>query len=402
MLKKITNTFVKQRHPWRDIKFDELAEVYTSMSLRSFGFSLIGVFVPVYLYQNGVSLQDIMLFFVVFFLFRVPLSYISARIIARIGPKHAIAVSTVLFIIFLLLLLSYNWLGWPLAIISIVYAASMSLFFMGYNTDFSKIQHKEHGGKELGWMFIYARAGSALGPVVGGLIAGFLIPELTIVLAVLVVLVSLIPLFLTNEPVKLHQHLKFNAFPHKEHTRDYVSLGAENVINVSNNIVWPLLLAVFIFTTDSYQKLGLLVGATMAISMFTAYMYGKFIDNKKGGALLNYGVGMNFVMQISRSLVTTAGGAVGVAALGEPVMMSMKMPMFKAYFDSAGSIEGYRIVYLMWGEIWTSIAKLIFFLVLFVVSLNIDPVTAMRGSLFAMSFVGLIMLVQRFPTLKKV
>ncbi len=46
------------------MKFDELAELYTSMSLRSLGFSLIGIFVPVYLFQYGVSVKDIFLFFI--------------------------------------------------------------------------------------------------------------------------------------------------------------------------------------------------------------------------------------------------------------------------------------------------------------------------------------------------
>lgn len=402
MLQKFMNIFVRKRHFWRDVTFGELAEIYTSMSLRSFGFSIIGVFVPVYLYKEGVSLHDLFLFFTVFFLIRIFLSYPVAQIVARIGPKHTIALSTVVFIMFLLQLLSYGWLGWPLILLSFMFTLSMSMFFMGYNTDFSKIQHSEHGGKELGWLFIFERVGGALGPLIGGLAAGIFFPEITIILSLLVLLGSLIPLFLTNEPVKIHQHLKFKGFPHKDFRRDYLALTSFNIVNASYNIVWPLLVAVFIFTDGTYQKLGILVAASMLISVFTAFMFGKFIDNKKGSSLLNYGVGLNFVLQLSKALVTTSGGAIAVTALGEPANISIRMPLVKAYFEAASSVEGYRIVYLMWGEFWGAFGKFITFFGMFIASYHFDSISVMRGSFVFFALIGLAMSLQRFPALKKV
>lgn len=58
MLNKIIHKIARQHHPWRKMKFDEMAEVYTSMSLGSFGFGVIGIFVPVFLYKNGLIYKE--------------------------------------------------------------------------------------------------------------------------------------------------------------------------------------------------------------------------------------------------------------------------------------------------------------------------------------------------------
>jgi len=402
MIKKFLHKAIRSHHPWRDVKFNELAEIYTSMSLRSFGFSLIGIFVPVYLYQKGISLQDIFLFIASILLLRIPVSFAAGKIIGRIGPKHTIAISTVIFIVFLLLLLSFETIGWPLILLSFVFTVANGLFFIAYATDFSKIQHKEHGGKELGWLYIFERAGSALGPLVGGIAASLVAPELTMVLAIIVLLVSLVPLFLTNEPVRLHQVIDYRGFSNKQHIRDYISFSAFQVQNVASNMIWPLLIAVMIFTEGTYAKLGFLIALSMLISMFAARMYGRFIDNKKGDVLLKYGVGMNFALQLSRAVTTTPGGAIAVSTLGEPISLSQKMAVTGGFYDAAGRVEGYRIVYLVWGEVWSAAAKATYCLALYFASFYYDPVSVMRVSLLFLPFVGLFMLVHNFPALKRV
>ncbi len=402
MFQKIIHSFVIPRHPWRKIKFDELAEIYTSMSIRSFGFGIIGIFVPIYLYQNGVSLPSIFLFYTVFFFLRIPVSYFAAFVIGKIGPKHSIAVSTILVIVFLSMLLSFSKFEWPLFLLAFSFTIANGLFFIAYNTDFSKIKDSKHGGKELGWLFIFERAGMATGPLVGGIIASLISPEFTIVFAMLVLMGSLIPLFLTNEPVKVHQKITFKGFKWGNHTRDYVSLSAFNIENVASGVMWPLLVGIFIFTEDTYAKLGGIIAIAMIISMFSARMFGKFIDNKHGLVLLQYGTIMNSLTHIMRSTVTAAGGTIAVSTLNEPITLSYKMPLAKATFDAADSEEGYRIVYLASTEMITAIAKSVYCFALFIATYYYDPIIVLRYSFVAVGIISLGILFQRFPALKKV
>lgn len=390
------------RHPWRQLKFDELAEMYTSMSIRSLGFGIIGIFVPIFLYKSGVSLQSIFLFYTVFFIMRIPVAYVSAFIVGRIGPKHAIAISTILLITFLLMLLGLDAFSWPLSVLAFWFTVSNGLFFVAYDTDFSKIKSTKHGGKELGWLYIFERAGAALGPLVGGVLASFISPELTITVAVLVLIGSLFPLLASNEPVKLNQKITFKGFKWRRHSSDYIALSAFAIDNVGSAVFWPLLLAVFIFTDDSYAKIGALTGFAMLVSMFSARMFGKFIDNKKGLPLLNFGTVINAITHVIRAFTTSAGGAVAVSILNEPVTLSYRMPLMKGFFDEADNEPGYRIVYVTSTEMVTAVTKALYCLALFVACNYYDSISVLRYSYVVVAVISLGILLQKFPALKKV
>ncbi len=402
MFNKFLNIFVRKRHYWRDITFSELAEIYTSMSLRSFGFGVIGIFVPIFLYKSGVRLQDIYLFYLLFFVIRLPAAYLSAYIIGRIGPKHSIAVSTVLIITFLLMLLSFNTVVWPLYLLSFFFSIANTLFFLAYHTDFSKIKDSKNGGKELGWLNIFERVGSAVGPVIGGLMATLISPEFTIVFAIMVLLGSLIPLFLTNEPVKVHQHIQFKGFNWHRHKRDFVSLSAHNVENVASQVMWPLYIAIVIFAENTYAKLGVIVGIATAVSIVSARMIGEVIDNRKGLKLLQYGTYINATIHILRSFTSTATGAIAISTINEPTTLTYHMPLLKGFYDEADSEPGYRIVYLTVTEIINGVAKAIYYLGLFMACYFFDPISVLRYSFIIVGVISLGMLFQRFPALKKV
>lgn len=384
------------------MQFEELAEIYASMSLRSFGFSVIGIFVPVYLYTEGVTLRGIFLFFTLFFIIRIPLAICAAFVVGRIGPKHTIAVSTIVIIMFLLMLLSYNLVGWPLLLLAAGYSAANALFFTAYHTDFSKIKHKSHGGKELGWLLIFEQSGRSLGPIVGGLLGGLFAPEFTLMFAIAVLLGSLVPLFLTNEPVKIHQNIKYSGFKVKEHIRDYRAFGGLNVSHFAIVVIWPLFVAVTIFNTNTYEKLGILIGVSMAVSIFSAHMFGRFIDSQRGLYLLRYGVVMNVVLLLSKSLITGVGGAVAASTLGQPIFLAYRMPLSKAMYDRADDIEGYRIVYISLMEVASAFIKALYCGSLLIATYFFDPILVLRLGFVAAALIGLLMLTQKFPALKKV
>ena len=142
MIQKILKTLLKKRHFWRTVGFDELSDLYASMLIRSLALSLVGIFVPIYLYKLGYSVQSILGYYAVFFMSRVVVDILVAFIVARIGPKHTIACSTLGNIFYLSMLLSMQELGWPLPLLAVIGTITNSLFFVAFHTDFSKIKHR--------------------------------------------------------------------------------------------------------------------------------------------------------------------------------------------------------------------------------------------------------------------
>ena len=383
------------------MKFDELAEIYTSMSLRSLGFGIIGIFVPIYLYQHGIDLRGIFWFFGWVFFLRIPIAFFVAYTVGRIGPKHSIALSTLLFVMFLGLLLTFERVGWPLIVLAFSFTLSNGLFFTAYHTDFSKVKDTRHSGKEIGWLYTFERVGGAVGPLAGGLLATYFAPELTILVAIGVLTGSLIPLFLTNEPVRLHQHISFTKFPWKRHIWDFVSISASHVENSASKFMWPLMIAVLVFTEGTYAKIGGIIALATAISLFSAHMFGAFIDSSKGKQLLNYGVILNAIVHCMRPFALSGSSITVVSTLNEPITLSYQMPLMKGYYDAADSEEGYRIVYLTVAEICGAVAKTLYFFLLYLCTYWFDAGDTLRWSFVAVAIFSLGISLQHFPALHK-
>jgi MFS family permease len=161
MVEKAIKKIIRKRHFWRTVGFDELSEIYMSQMLRSLAVNLVGVFVPIYLYKIGYSLIAISAMYLVWFMVRPLWAVLSAKIIGAWGPKHAIALSVVIQILYLALILTVNTFNWPLWVIGSIGSLCFGLFLMAFNVDFSKIKHTEHGGKEISFLQMFERIGAS-------------------------------------------------------------------------------------------------------------------------------------------------------------------------------------------------------------------------------------------------
>ncbi len=402
MINQLIYKITRHRHPWRVLEFDEIAEIYTSMSLRSLGFGIIGIFVPIFLYTKEVPIAGIFWFFLWVFLLRIPLSFCLAFVVGRIGPKHGIALSTLLFLVFLGMLFTFESVRWPLIALALAFTVSNGLFFLSYHTDFSKVKNTKHGGKELGWLYTFERVGGALGPLLGGLAASLVAPEASIVLAIIVLGFSLIPLFLTNEPVKLHQKITFFGFPWRRHTRDFVAMAGAHLDNSSSQFVWPLFVSVIVFGGGAYAKVGAIIAAATAVSLVSTRLFGVIVDGKKGWLLLSVGVWANALLHLFRPFALTGASATLASTMNEPITLSYRMPLMKGYYDAADSEEGYRIVYLALMEFCGAVVKALYFLALWVCAeFLFGDVSVLRWNFVAIGFLSLFILAQKFPALRR-
>lgn len=360
MVQKVIKKIIERRHFWRTVGFDELSEIYTSQMLRSLAASLVGIFVPVYLYKIGYSLIAISCMFLVWFMVRPLWAYVSARIIGAWGPKHAIAVSVILQIAYLGLILSIETISWPLWFVGTVGSLCYGLYMMAFQVDFSKIKHTEHGGKEIGFLQIFERIGAVLGPLIGGLLATIFDPRYTIGLAIAVLVGSLVPIFLSKEPTKTNQRIIIQGFPWRRHRRDFVVSTAFILENVVSITIWPLFLGVFVITANVYAVLGILTAVSTAVALVAILAIGKLIDKQYGKRLLNVGAYINAGLHLLRPFVTTAGQAFGISLINEPVTAMYRMPFMKGRFDASDSVPGYRIVYFMLVEWVNAVGNIIF------------------------------------------
>ncbi len=401
MINKLIKRLFEPRHFWRKVGFDELSELYTAQFLRSLAVHLIGLFTPLYLYELGYPLTEILLYQVGWFMIRPAFDLISAHIVARIGPKHTMLLSAFIHVIYLSLLLTLSTLDWHVLLIAPVGSLAYSLHILAVQVDFSKIKHVEHGGKELSYMVIVERVGAILGPLAGGLIASLYDPRYTIGLAMLILLASTLPLFFTPEPVETNQKIKFKGMDWRSHKRDFLSVIPLTIENAVSIIVWPLYIGVFILGDNTFAKLGLIIALSTLSSIIFSKTLGNLIDDRKGRSLLRAGAVASSLVHLARPFVNNVVGATAVNIAHEPATAAHRIPYMKGLFDAADSLPGYRIAYITTTCIIDNIARLIFFLLLWAGMYIFEPREVLVATFFVAAVAALATMVEKFRALDK-
>lgn len=400
MLQKLFKRFLTRRHPWRDIGFDELSELYTSMMFRSMAQSIIGIFIPIYLYKFGYEISEIFLFFAEAYIFWQFAALAGAWIVARIGPKHSMLMSHFLIIISMAMLITLSSVAWPLLVVALFFGASNGLFFLAFHIDFSKVKHSEHGGKEVGWMFIMQKVGLALGPILGGGVAYFFGAQYIFLVSIILIFLGALPLFTTGEPIKIHQTINFAALPFKRVRRDIFSHAVQGVEALIQVIVWPFFIALIIFPESPYINLGVITSVSVVIAFIASRSIGVVIDKRRGRQLLRTGSTVNAGLHLFRPFASTFPVALGLNMLSEIISPMFRMPYFKGMYDAADDYPGSRIVYISVMETTCAFARAGFFLLASGVAYLLSDPQQIFGLLFAVgAMMSLLIMTERFRAL---
>lgn len=401
MVNRSIKKILKKRHFWRTINFNQLSEIYVTQLLRSFATGMVGIFVPIYLYKIGYLIPQICFMFLIWFAIRPVWAYCSARIIARLGPKHGMAIGVMGQVVYLFFVLTIETMHWPLWWLGVIGSFCYGIYMMAFFIDFSKIKHTEHGGKELGFLQIFERAGAVMGPLIGGLLATFVNPKFTIVLAIIILCGSLIPLFMSAEPTKIHQIITIKGFPWRRHRRDMFVNGAFALENVVSLNIWPLFLGAFVIIANTYAVLGTLTAISTFLSFFVIYTIGRLIDKSRGKVLLDTGAYSNAVLHLFRPFVSSISQAFAVNLANEPITAMYRMPFLKGFFDASDSVPGYRITYFMIADFFVAGANVIFWALLFMISININGKFALQVSFVIAAIMSIVVTRQRFTALTR-
>jgi MFS family permease len=143
MVKSFFHSLLLRRHFWRYASLSEVAELYVSRMLRMAALNIAGVFMSIYLYQLGYTIAIIGLFWAGFFGLKTILALPIARIIAWIGPKHAILISNILYIPAMVSFALLPVFGTWLLYVSLLFqAVSATMYSIGYLIDFSKVKRR--------------------------------------------------------------------------------------------------------------------------------------------------------------------------------------------------------------------------------------------------------------------
>ncbi|MBU4421848.1 MFS transporter [Candidatus Parcubacteria bacterium] len=255
----------------------QLNELYVSTVIFAFGQSMILLFIPIYLFQLGYSVQKILLFFTVhYFAYALILPFFG-KIISRLGYEASIGWSMPLYAIFLLSLFGISQYPALFYISAIAWATYKSLYWPAFHADFTNNSDSNAMGEEISSLKVIAGVVSILGPTIGGFIlmkAGF---NTMFIIVVVLSFVSLIPLLKSKEkyeqePYSIKRVLRKFIMP--TYRKDLIAnIGTgEDVIAQS---VWPIFLLTVL---SNYEDVGILTTVTLFIAFIMILVMGKLAN----------------------------------------------------------------------------------------------------------------------------
>lgn len=322
------NSLIHHHHLHYGRKNKEVNEMYISMTLRTFGLSLIALFIPIYLYNLGYSFRTIIIYYIMTNFFQIFGDFSAGKAIGRFGAKHVMILSYPVLLIHLLMLVTLPTYHWPLWVLALLGALSLNLFWPAYHDDFSKAKDKKSTGKQVGRMLILMEAFGALGPIIGGIIAQFLGVKYGIISAIFITIAAAIPLLGKKEITK-KRPLDIKKFSIKENYKDMIAYGGISMEGMAISIVWPLLL---FFIIGNYARIGSIATISLLVTIALSMFIGKAVDKYRKENVLRVSSVVNFFTSASRILVTSINSAYIIGVLSSLSHIILWVPFFSEYY----------------------------------------------------------------------
>ncbi|MBI4159104.1 MFS transporter [Candidatus Woesearchaeota archaeon] len=366
----------------RSLSRDELSELYFAVILKSLALSLVGVFIPIYMYKElEFSIDKIIYFFLIWSVLFAAFTPFVAKLSSRFGLKHMIVASVPFDILFLglLVLLKNNDINYVYP--AIVYALSGTLFWTGFNIEFAKFSNKERRGRELGSLYSLLILSGIIGPFVGGLILTYLGFTVLFYIFSVLLFVSAIPLLMTPDN---HEKTKFSfkRVFHKTYFKDTLIFAGLGTRIMTVTLFWPL----FIYTIlKGYIGIGVLITASSLIIALFSFYIGKLADTKKRKNLLRIGALVHSLVWAVRWVASSFYQIFIVELFSGLSFVLADIPFSSMFYDKMNKRN--KAEYVIFREIGFSLGKIIVLLsVLFTETLIAGFFVASIGSLAYLAF----------------
>ncbi len=275
-----------------------LYHLFLHQFIRGLAFSLVGVFIPIYLLTLGYSFTNVLVYFLIFhivtFVF-TPIALLSAK---KTGYKPLIIASACFVVLFLISLNFLEQLNIPIMLIALIVGIENAFYFIPLHAFFTRLTDNQMRGRQFSTYSIIGQIAGLLGPLVGALIATFLGFSYLFYIAIFFILISAIPLFYL-ENVMPQTKLDTSRIPKLIKKNKFFFFGTilDNVRGETEGLIWPIFVYLSLKSLISIGWISALVG--IGTILFT-FLIGSFHDKKGKYLFLRLGAVLYAVLWLMR------------------------------------------------------------------------------------------------------
>ncbi|MCK5084828.1 MAG: MFS transporter [Candidatus Pacebacteria bacterium] len=355
---------------------NEISELYISVAIKNFAFSMIAIFEPVYLYKLYDSLSIVFFYYLVSYIiyfFAVPF---GAKAAAKYGFEHCIFYSIPFAILYFLALSQLPSYGFLVVFAIIFLVFYKVLFWPSYHTDFAHYSSKGYKGRELGILSLISTVVTIIGPVIGGIILSKFGFETLFMVVSIISLISAIPLFITREKFEPHIFSYKKAFqrflkPYNQYKRKnsiaYFGYGEEMIAAIA----WPIFVFLLI---EKFYLIGLLMSIVILLASISCLYVGKLSDTleKKGRRKLFFSSTIFYAL--TWFLRPFAGNWLGILLVdfvSKGLRPGIYYPLLTFVYTGGGNNRGF-LKYTIFYEMSLTLGKTLVIFVALILALCLD------------------------------
>lgn len=352
-------------------KPSEIKTLYFTVSLVSFSEGLISIFVPIFLFQSGYAINQIILFYILGATYYVLLAIGIKKYISIFSDKLFLTISLP-FLFFYYILISQipdnPWLFW---IVPALGATFGLLFYIGYHLDFCNSSEDKHSGSNVGKEYAILSLVSLASPFIGGVIiktTGF---NNVFYIAAVTVFLAVIPTwFYPKKRISTTQSIKYSKYWFsKELLPINLSSIGYSIESSISRIIWPIFIIGFI---KGVEILGLYTSLALFAGAFISIIVGKIADKNRGKKIVTSGTISNSIIWISRTIISAPYLLLISQPIKELFYQSVMIPLTTTHYKIAHR-KSNPGAFIMANELLYNVARMLILPIVMLLSIWLSP-----------------------------
>lgn len=355
-----------------------LNAIYIMQAIDSLGMSLSGVFVPVFLLNNGYDFRDIILYFIIHNIVLIIAIFSAGYVSSKIGLKRAIIFRFPFLFVFLLMLIFWDNVNLNYYYLAISSGLQSAFYWVPLNILFARSAKREKMGSAFGKLMAIPQIVGLFGPVIGGLIAVALGFRSLFFITFIISLVSFIP-FIFSIGIKYDYEFKpkrgFDFF--KKHPKLFFAEIFDNIGGEAEGLLWP----VFIYlVVKDIVVVGYLATLLSIGGILFTFFIGKLSDKYKEQNFLKLASVMLIIIWVCRYFFDSPEFIYGITLVAGFVLSTLVLPYNRLLFNTAKK-ETNEEFYVV-KEFPMFIGRMIIFILAFIFADNLYLLFPVIGSAY--------------------
>ncbi len=318
-------------HGFTQLRLHGMWGMYFCELFRRVATNLVGLFVPIYIWQHFNSLIFVIIYYLIFAFIGMVLMYPGALLIRKIGIDWGAALGSLCRALYIASLIftsidtRFFWIS------AFFFGLAQPFDWLPYHYAVTKTSQKDHYfGKAAGMSITIAQVGHAVGPILGGVIIALLgFNWLYLIAGSLLIVAAIAPFIDTFDKTGMHVSGKeiITRLTDPGIGKHLLANGLEAFDLMAQWIIWPL----FLFSmVKSFESSGTLQTLSLLMALIFTIIAGRQSDKKRlwpmtcGTLLVSLSWWGRVVSPNNLSLfIANTGHTVGSCLLWTPYMALM-------------------------------------------------------------------------------